>query len=437
MKRWLARHFFNIVFALALVVLGFAVGQYYLQKAYQQQMEASYRRAMREFAVHLSALTQELGRARVAATPEQRGVSAQSVRSRVEAAQASLGQLPLGEVDLGRVEQMLGQFYQAASAYEAGRLSAESLQALYEGAARLSGEMQAFLAEKETASPWVSWGRYFSASLVFSHSLVAALSQINSSLADLEGLDAELARLPKKAAGKITGEEITAAQAVEVAREFSGRKNAPFKVINETEGDIPAFTVAAEVSDDEVVTVEVSKQGGLVLWMINSRAAAGQPLETKQLVETARAFLAARGFPEVHVTDVQMLYNRATITFVPVVGGILRYAEPLKVQVSAADGDVIGFQGVLYYLARGRSQGGAEDEVELQAAMKREEAEKRVSSQAVVLGHRLALLPNGLDEDVLTHRLGIQLGDDYYLVYINDKSGKEERIVQVSSPEFF
>lgn len=109
MKRWLARNFSGIVFATALLVLGFAVGQYYLQKAYQQQMEASYRRAMREFAVHVAALSQDLGKARVVAAPEQMGALAASMRSSVQGAQASLGQLPLGEVDLGKVEGMLWQ----------------------------------------------------------------------------------------------------------------------------------------------------------------------------------------------------------------------------------------------------------------------------------------------------------------------------------------
>ena len=133
----------------------------------------------------------------------------------------------------------------------------------------------------------------------------------------------------------------------------------------------------------------------------------------------------------------QILQNRATITFVPVVGGVLRYAEPLKVQVSAADGEIIGFQGILYYLAQGRSPQSDAGEDEPQIAMEREEAEQRVSGEAVVLDHKLALVPNHLDETVLTHRLGVQVGDDYYLVYINDQSGVEEEIVQVSSPEFF
>jgi spore germination protein len=433
-KRWLAQNFSGIVFATALLVLGFAVGQYYLQKAYQQQMEASYRRAMREFAVHVAALSQDLGKARVVAAPEQMGALAASMRSSVQGAQASLGQLPLGEVDLGKVEGMLWQCYRSAYAYGAGQLSSGALQALYEQVSRLSQEVQAFLAEKEVESPWVSWNRYFTTSLVLSDSLTAALTQINSSL---EELDEELGALPRRASGMITGDEIRPEQAREIAQAFSGRSDLKFEVINETEGDIPAYTVEAKGRDGESITVEVSQQGGLVLCMISSRAVRSRELEAGEMVEIARQFLAERDFPTVHMTDVQILQNRATITFVPVVGGVLRYAEPLKVQVSAADGEIIGFQGILYYLAQGRSPQSDAGEDEPQIAMEREEAEQRVSGEAVVLDHKLALVPNHLDETVLTHRLGVQVGDDYYLVYINDQSGVEEEIVQVSSPEFF
>lgn len=123
----------------------------------------------------------------------------------------------------------------------------------------------------------------------------------------------------------------------------------------------------------------------------------------------------------------------------PVVGGLLRYAEPIKVQVSASDGQILGFQGVLYYLARGRAaaeEQGTEN-APPQVALEPKKLEELINPQAVVLDHKLALVPNELDEEVLTHRLGVKLGEDYYLVYINDKSGQEERIVPVSSPDFF
>ena len=126
MKRWLGRAFPNIVFAVALLVLGFAVGQYYLQKAYQLQMEASYRRALREFAVHLTELSQDLGKARVISGSEQAAALAEEMRSRIAAAQASLQP---GEIDLSRLEQMMWQCY-GLYAYSAGQLSSAVLDAL-------------------------------------------------------------------------------------------------------------------------------------------------------------------------------------------------------------------------------------------------------------------------------------------------------------------
>ena len=303
-------------------------------------MEASYRRPC-GVCCALTELSQDLGKARVISGSEQAAALAEEMRSRIAAAQASLGQLPLGEIDLSRLEQMMWQCYRSSYAYSAGQLSSAVLDALYEQISRASSEVQTLLASKEVESPWVAWNRYFTTSLVFTDSLAAALSSINS---NLQELDEELAGLPRRAAGRITGEEISPAKAVEIAGAFSGRSEFEFRVVNETAGDIPAYTVQGSGPGDETLTVEVSRQGGVVLWMISSRAVRARQLETAELVQAARRFLEERGFPEVHVTDVQILQNRATITFVPVVEGILRYAEPVKVQVSAADGDIIGFQ---------------------------------------------------------------------------------------------
>lgn len=436
MKRWLGRSFTRIVFALSLLVLGFALGQFYLQKAYQQQMEASYRRALREFGVHLTALGQELGKARLVSAPEQTAVMAANMRSSIQAAQANLGQLPLGEVDLGRIEQIMWECYRSSYAYGQGNLSSEALQTLYEQITSLSHEVRSLLVEKELEPTWVSWNRYFATSLTFSESIVTALSNINASLEELDG---DLVGLPRRAQGSITGDEISGEQAVQIAREFSGRNDWEFEVINEREGDIPAFTVEGRGAGQDSITLEVSRKGGLVLWMISSQAVTASNLSTNQMADVARQFLRERGFPEVHATDVQVLQNRATFTFVPVVGGLLRYAEPLKVQVSASDGQILGFQGVLYYLARGRAAAEEQSNNDAlpQVALEEKDVKSRINAQAVVLDHKLALVPNELDEEVLTHRLGVQLGDDYYLVYINDQSGREERIVPVSSPDFF
>ncbi len=68
-----------------------------------------------------------------------------------------------------------------------------------------------------------------------------------------------------------------------------------------------------------------------------------------------QAFLAERGFPSVQVTDAQVLQNRALFTYVPPKReGILRYAEPIRVQVSGDSGAIVGFWAAAYHLAQSR-----------------------------------------------------------------------------------
>ncbi len=111
-----------IVFAISLVAVGgFAAGgQSYLAGLYRRQAEMGYRRALTEFATHIRALSSELNRARVARGIEQRGLIGSTVRRLVYAAQGNLGELPLGTVQLERVERLLGHIAAETYAYQDG-----------------------------------------------------------------------------------------------------------------------------------------------------------------------------------------------------------------------------------------------------------------------------------------------------------------------------
>ena len=98
-----------------------------------------------------------------------------------------------------------------------------------------------------------------------------------------------------------------------------------------------------------------------------------------------------------------MLRNRATLTFVPNRQGILRYAEPLRVQVNAADGEIIGFWATSFFLAQSRVQ--SEIVVAEQMAWNQREM---VREGVEILDRKLALIQSEQQEEVLTQRLGVQ-----------------------------
>ena len=403
-----------IVFAISLVAVGFAAGQSYLAGLYRRQAEMGYRRALTEFATHIQALSSELNRARVARGTEQRGLIGSTVRRLVYAAQGNLGELPLGTVQLERVERLLGHIAAETYAYQDGE---ERLPGFYQQIEYVSHELQALLREK-TKEPALA------ARAVFPPTW-AALAAINDGLEEL--------KLPQRS-GEISGAEISREEAVAAAAAFSPIEGLRFIVTNESKGAIPAYTVEGKDEGQHLI-LEVSRRGGLVLWMTAVQEQSGQNrLSLGEMAELGQAFLAERGFPSVQVTDAQVLQNRALFTYVPKREGILRYAEPIRVQVSGDSGAIVGFWAAAYHLAQSRP--GPEKPAETIQEAPWSAAEK-VRAGAEILDQKRALIHDRQEREILVERLGVRYQEQYYLIYLNARSGEEERIVPVTSPQFF
>lgn len=425
-KGW-KRKITAILFAAVLLGVGFVGGQYYLHRLYQRQVEVSYRRALGEFGTHLGEIAAELGRARLAVSNKQKDLIAANLRRLIYAAQSNLGELPLGEIQLERMSRLLGHVYEQTYAYAQGEMDSDTLQSYYKQVDYVSHELGELLVRKEQEFPWVSWHEYFSAAAVVPE-FMQALTVIN------DGLEEFNAPVPR---GEIKGEMIGREKAAEIARSFSGREHLSFQVTNETKGSIPAYTVEAVDAGVRYV-LEISQRGGRVLWMTAYsleplRQGDHEPvLSLEEIAARGEEFLRQRGLAELHITDVQVLRNRATLTFVPTREGILRYGEPLRVQVDAADGRIIGFWAASFFAAQSRVH--SETAVAEEAAWK---VEDRVREGVEILDQKLALIQNERQEEVLTTRLGVKYGEEYYLIYLNMETGEEEQIVQVSSPQFF
>ncbi|MDD3783259.1 MAG: germination protein YpeB, partial [Limnochordia bacterium] len=127
----LRRKLTAIIFALLLLGVGFAAGQYYLNRTYQAQVEAAYRRALGELATHFQQLAGELGRARLAVSSKQRGLIGSNLRRLVYAAQSNLGELPLGEIDLEGLCGLLAAVYEQTYYFVQEEADPQVLEELY------------------------------------------------------------------------------------------------------------------------------------------------------------------------------------------------------------------------------------------------------------------------------------------------------------------
>lgn len=405
------RRFTLTFFAVILLIVGFFGGQYYLSRTYEQQLEMGYRRAFNELAYHLQEITLEMDRARLAISDQQKQNIEGNVKRLVYAAQSNMGELPHGELQLDRVAHLLDEI-QNPNPAEAERL--------YNQIQHVSDELQKLLLCKEREFPWVSWRDYLRASPIIP-TFLQGLVAINAGIDDF--------KKPVRS-GEITGEEITEKEARQIAQNFSGIQ-LDFQVVNESEGAIPTYTLEAEAPKESIL-LEVSKRGGAVLWMVSTKQVHESKLSVTELAKLGEEFLEARNFPALHLTDVQSLEHRTIFTFVPKRQNVLYYGEPLKVQLSAFDGSVVGFWGTPFYLAQSRAKGEIQT-ADLDVAWIPEE---KVRQGVEILDQKFALIKND-QRDVLVRRLGVQYEGNYYLIYLHAQTGEEERIEQVSSSQFF
>ena len=424
MPKGLTRKLIAILFAIGLLGVGFAGGQYYLQRMYERQVEVGYRRALGEFGTHFEKIADELGRARLSVSDKQRSLIAANLRRLIYAAQSNMGELPLGELHLERISHLLDNIYEHTYDFVQGDMDSASLRELHGQIEYVSQELGQLLVSKEREFPWVSWHEYFS-TMVLVPEFMQALTSINDGLEEFK---------PPVRQGEIQGPGIEREQAIEAARVFCGRDDLNFQVTNEIKGNIPSYTVEA-IGDTARYVLEVSKRGGMVLWMTVISASQGileSTLSLEEMVMEGAEFLQQRGFSSLHITDVQVLQNKATLTFVPNRDGVLRYGEPLRVQVSAADGSILGFWATPFFVAQSRVQSDIATNGEVAWDL-----EDKVQVGVEIVDQKLALIQNERQEEILTTRLGVKYEEDYYLIYLNLETGDEEHIVQVSSPQFF
>jgi germination protein YpeB len=226
----------------------------------------------------------------------------------------------------------------------------------------------------------------------------------------------------------LEGPVVNQDQAGNIAREFVDLvRAAQVETIGEVQGLIPAWSVMILGGDGERTAVDVSKEGGHVIWFLNNRPVGQARISAAEAFGKAKEFLFARGFKEMQPTYTIKEDNAQTIVFADKKEGVIIYPNQVKVKVALDNGQVVGFEGKAYLMSP--------REREIPAAVLTEaEAKAKVSRDLQIKRVRKALIPLDTGREILTYEVKASLGGDPLLVYINAITGQEEIIKKVIGP---
>lgn len=224
----------------------------------------------------------------------------------------------------------------------------------------------------------------------------------------------------------LSGEEITSEQAVEAGRAFLGAARA--QRASDMQGPIPCWGVSAE-TDGVTITLQVTRQGGKILWMAPETAGFETKLGMEACVARAREFLESHGFGEMEPSFTQQYDGLAVISFAAVQDDVTLYPDLVKAQVRMDTGEVVGLEANNYWMNHTERENLAPQVDEQQAL-------RAVSGRLTVTGSRLCVIPvdDGLDSGK-TEKLCWEFAGEWngsrYFVYIDAETGEEEKVLKV------
>jgi germination protein YpeB len=400
--------------AMAVLALGgAAVAGYTAANRYRLRVEYDYKRAMNDLNVSVDNMETALNKAVYANTPtEQNGLAAKLMRES-SVAKAASAVLPTSENSLSNVNKFItqvGDFSMALSnKISAGQKISEkeygTMKQLEQYAKTLKKDLLDFnpdIGSAEIAQEFDQTSEDFTdfPSLIYDGPFSDHVLQMKARLTQ----------------GK---SEIAQGNAQNIAADFLRTTQDRLEHTQDTAGNMPTYNFTA---NSGAIRVCVTKAGGYVATMQNSRDVVQENLDYAAALKKAEAFLSGRGIGDMKPSYYVINDGICTVNFASVQDRVVCYPDLIKVSVALDNGDIVGFNSTGYIMNhRDRT---------FSPKLTQAQAQKSVSSHLKVQKGCMALIPTpGLNEVLCYEFLCSGQNGDQVLVYIDAADGYEEQIL--------
>ncbi|RKQ37680.1 germination protein YpeB [Oceanobacillus halophilus] len=408
------------------------------------QAENTYQRAFHELAYHMDLLHDEIGTA-LAMNSDQR-LSPQMVEiwRLTSEASTNVGQLPLGLLPFNKTEEFLSDigdftYRTAVRNLDDEPLSeeeTETLESLYEQSAEIENELrkvQHLVLEDNL--------RWMDVQLTLANedqqvdnTIIDGLKTVEKTVEGFSetNVDSPIIGTSSKQhqyqylKGK---QEITEKQALTLSKDLFEVNDASKIRITETGdgADVPLYS-ATYTDDNRHAYMDITKQGGQPVSLLVERPMKEKQISLNEGMEKAKAYIEELGYKDMVMFHSSEYDNTGAYSFLYSENGVRVYSDALEVKVALDNGDIMGITAQ-NYLMNHKERNIPEPEISV------DEAKEMVNSNVDIQEEFLAVIDNDIGEEVLAHEFLGTYGDDTYRIFINAKTGMEEKVDKLGGSE--
>lgn len=422
--------------------------EYLVRQNLQNRAESQYQRAFHELSWHVDTISGQLAQILVSRSKEQGVIGLATLWRQVFAAQANLGELPLAFMPLNKTEKFLADTgdisYSLLSRIAQGAEGLNEkdnniIEQLYDRSKGLREDMSKLSAE--VLNKELSWTQVEVAALQSNRELEdnTILDGFNLMERKMEEypeieLDEGFAQVRPDVKVVRSNQNITLDNAQRIAHNWWYPKDDKHesKLVYEGIGDIPTYGLefAPLKGEESPLYLDISKLDGTVIWAMKPKNISQASVNTSTGETKAQEFLAAHGFGEMALINVEQYDNTGIYTFVPKQGEILLYPDQVKIQIALDDGEIIGYEGTPYYMFH-KERNISRPKID------QEQIKQQISSFLKTDLIRPAVISNTWGKEVLTWEVRGSFADEKFVIFYNADSGSEEQITRITPPPKF
>lgn len=438
-KRIITSYVIPGVLAIALVVVGWwGMEQKASAASYKNTTQAMYRRAYGDLSDSLYEMESNLSKLLAVNTPGQRILLLDEVWRLSGSAASSMSQIPLSHGDteeLNRFVVRVGDYAhsltkKAIQGVDVSEEDAKSLGELRDACRKLAEQTAQRLQNGEIPMEVLGPDGYYAEAQ--DPAGTGDNNQEKEGIMEFPTLiyDGPFSESAEKMEPRgLPKEEVSEEQAKQVAEALAGTA---LNFNGLVEAAIPAYDFSYSDENGGWMEVEITKQGGKLLWYMRpaSGNAEGRPeqSEAERYRDAALKKLTELGYTGMKATYAQYYGGAALINCAATQGDVILYSDLIKVWVDRETLEVIGLDARNYLFSH-------TDRQLAEPTLPPEEAEAKVSPKLEIGSRELALIPLTPETEKLCYEFKCTLGEDSYIIYINAENGNEEQVFRIIDSE--
>lgn len=442
----LIRNILIVILAVGVIGVGYWGYTEHQQKtAVLMQAENNYQRAFHDLTYEMDLLNNKIGNTLAMSSKESLSPALAEVWRLTSEAQENVGQLPLALLPFNKTEDFLanvGNFSYRAAVRDLSKepLSSDeykTLKSLYKTSTDIQNELRHV--QKLVLSENLRW---MDVELALAtnektedNTIVDGLKTVEKSM---EGYDESdfgpsfvTVSQQNQDFSQLKGKKISKEQAKQVARSFLTLKGNEKITVTESgkESKYDAYSLTIKDPDTKnEIYMDVTKKGGYPIWILSTEDSKKTNIGLNQAMEKSNKFLKKQRFVSLVMAESTQYDNTGVFTYVEEQDGVWIYPDAVKMKVSLENGNIVGFSAKEFLLTH-RLRKIPKPE------LTKQEAVKKINENVKIMEDRLAIINNDLNEEVLCYEFLGTINDDTYRIFVNAKTGREEKVDKLKNPE--